>query len=132
MSWQQSTLRELAARDEGLIQTGPFGSQLHQSDYQSEGIPVIMPKDITDGRLSMETVARVSEESANRLSRHRLKLRSIVVPRRGEITKRVLIRAEQEGWLCGTGCVKIELRGKHLLPEFLYYFRLYPDFPTAF
>jgi type I restriction enzyme S subunit len=63
MSWREATLGELARRDPGLIQTGPFGSQLHESDYQSEGIPVIMPKDISDGRVSIDTAARVSEET---------------------------------------------------------------------
>ena len=120
MRWQDSTLGELAKRDGGLIQTGPFGAQLHQADYQSEGIPVIMPKDIADGRVSVESVARISEETANRLERHKLKPRTIVLPRRGEITKRAFIRAEQEGWLCGTGCLKIELSGKELAPEYLY------------
>jgi type I restriction enzyme S subunit len=122
MSWFESTLGELTEKDGGLIQTGPFGSQLHQAEYQPEGIPVVMPKDIANGRISVESVARVSEETANRLERHKLNPRSIVLPRRGEVTKRAYIREEQEGWLCGTGCLKIELNGKHLVPEFLYYF----------
>ncbi len=122
MKWRDATLGELVRRDAGLIQTGPFGSQLHQSDYLPEGVPVVMPKDIADGKISTETVARVSEETAGRLSRHRLKPRSIVLPRRGEVTKRAFIGPAQEGWLCGKGCLKIELTGEVLLPEFLYYF----------
>jgi type I restriction enzyme S subunit len=122
MSWNVSTLGELAARDGGLIQTGPFGSQLHQAEYETEGVPVVMPTDITDGCISGESVARVSEQTANRLHRHKLKPLSIVLPRRGEITKRAFIREGQEGWLCGTGCLKIEVSGKHLAPEYLYYF----------
>ena len=46
MNWAQSTLAEIIRRDGGLLQTGPFGSQLHESDYCDEGVPVIMPKDI--------------------------------------------------------------------------------------
>jgi hypothetical protein len=69
-----------------------------------------------------ESVARVSEQTATRLQRHKLKPRSIVLPRRGEITKRAYIREDQEGWLCGTGCLKIEIYGRHLVPEYLYYF----------
>jgi type I restriction enzyme S subunit len=122
VSWDIATLGELTDHDGGLIQTGPFGSQLHQSEYQSDGIPVNMPKDISDGRVSTETVARVSEETASRLSRHQIKQHGIVLPRRGEITKRALIREEQEGWLCGTGCIKIELKGVQIVPEFLYYY----------
>ncbi len=122
MKWTESTLGQIVAEDSGLIQTGPFGSQLHESDYETDGIPVIMPKDIIDGRVDVKSVARVSEETAHRLDRHRLKPRTIVLPRRGEITKRAFIEDEQEGWLCGTGCLKIELTGKLLVPEYLYYF----------
>ena len=122
MKWQDSTLGEIVKQDGGLIQTGPFGAQLHQADYQSEGIPVIMPKDIADGQVSVDSIAHISEEMANRLERHKIKLRTIVLPRRGEITKRAFIREDQVGWICGTGCIKIDLDGKKLAPEYLYYF----------
>lgn len=42
MSWEAVTLSDISAN----IQTGPFGSQLHQSDYSTEGTPVVMPKDL--------------------------------------------------------------------------------------
>lgn len=122
MKWTSKTLGEVVSDERGLIQTGPFGSQLHQSDYASEGTPVIMPTDISDGRISVERIAHVSEETAKRLSRHKLRPRTIVLPRRGEITKRAYIRDEQEGWLCGSGCLKIEVQDTDLLPEFLYYY----------
>ena len=122
MKWRDSTLGEIVERDAGLIQTGPFGSQLHRADYQPDGVPVIMPTDIANGRVSVESIARISEETADRLGRHKLKPRTIVLPRRGEVTKRAFIRADQEGWICGTGCLKIELGGKELVPEFLYHF----------
>lgn len=121
MSWIASTLG-MTVKPGGLIQTGPFGSQLHQSDYVGEGIPVIMPKDIADGSVDASTVARVTEETAMRLSRHQLRPRSIVLPRRGEITKRALVRDDQEGWLCGTGCLQIVVEGTALVPEYLYYY----------
>ena len=121
MRWTDSTLGETVSNDRGLIQTGPFGSQLHQSDYVDEGTPVIMPTDILDGRVTVDRIARVSEETATRLSRHKLKPRTIVLPRRGEITKRAFIREDQEGWLCGSGCLKIEVQETDLVPEFLYY-----------
>jgi len=122
MRWTESTLGQAVEKGTGLIQTGPFGSQLHQSDYLPDGIPVIMPKDIIDGKVNSQTVARVSEETAHRLQRHRLRPHTIVVPRRGEITKRAFIGTEQEGWLCGTGCLQIALSGEELVPEYLYYF----------
>jgi type I restriction enzyme S subunit len=122
MIWTSKTLGEIVSGGKGIIQTGPFGSQLHQSDYIPEGTPVVMPTDISDGRISAERIANISEAMANRLGRHKLKPRTIVVPRRGEITKRAFIREEQEGWLCGSGCLKIEVQNTELFPEFLYYY----------
>jgi type I restriction enzyme, S subunit len=122
MSWTSETLGEAIRKDRGLLQTGPFGSQLKQAEYTAEGVPVIMPKDIQDGDVCVDSVARVPAATADRLRRHRIKLNGIVLPRRGEITKRAFIRSEQEGWLCGTGCLKIETNGNVIWPKFLYYF----------
>ncbi len=122
MKLREATLGEIVSGDHGLVQTGPFGSHLHQSDYTDEGTPVIMPTNIADGRVVTDAIARVSDQTVDRLSRHKLKPRTIVLPRRGEITKRAFIREEQEGWLCGSGCLKIEVHGTDVLPEFLYYY----------
>jgi len=58
---------------------------------------------------------------ASQLSRHTLKSGDIVFPRRGEISKCALIDETQEGFLCGTGCIKIELPKDTYSPRFLYY-----------
>ena len=63
-------LGDLIGEYGGLIQTGPFGSQLHQRDYTDHGVPVVMPKDIRAGRIDESTVARVSEHKARELARH--------------------------------------------------------------
>ena len=116
------TLGEIVGTHGGLIQTGPFGSQLHQSDYVDNGVPVVMPKDIRDGRVVEDDIARIPETKAQSLSRHYLKAGSIVFPRRGEISKCAYIYEDHEGFLCGTGCIKIEPPEEILNPRFLYYF----------
>ncbi|MGJ8562016.1 MAG: restriction endonuclease subunit S [Alphaproteobacteria bacterium] len=128
MSWSEQTLGELMDEEGGLIQTGPFGSQLKQSEYQEFGIPVIMPTNIHDGQIDQTNIARISDIKSNQLSRHHVRAHTIVLPRRGEISKRAYIRPEQEGWLCGTGCLKIEPQGIKIHPRFLYYFM---DTPNA-
>lgn len=116
------TLGEVCDKGDAEVQTGPFGSQLHQSDYVDDGVPVVMPKDITNGRIDEESVARVSEHKAQSLPRHFLRPKDIVMPRRGEINKRALITDDQVGYLCGTGCVRIRLFNGSLDPVFLYYY----------
>src|SRR5437660_561531 len=93
----------------GIIRTGPFGSQLHESDYRDGGLPVVMPKDIVSGRIVVDGIARIGPEDANRLSQHKLKKGDIVYGRRGDIGRRALITDREDGWLCGTGCLRISL-----------------------
>ena len=120
------TLGDLIDEYGGLIQTGPFGSQLHQRDYTEHGVPVVMPKDIRAGRIDESTVARVSEQKATELARHYLKPGSIVFPRRGEIGKCAYVDGYTERFLCGTGCMKIEPPTEILEPQFVYYYLSLP------
>ena len=116
MEWIRYRLGELA----NSIQTGPFGSQLHQSDYSMTGIPVIMPKDMINGKIEERNIARVSEEHAERLKRHRVKCGDIIYSRRGDVGRCALVTENQSGWLCGTGCLKVEV-GSNVLSSFLFY-----------
>ena len=122
MSWPVSALGSLLKADGGLLQTGPFGSQLKQAEYTDYGVPVVMPKDIENGQVNSETVARVPQSTADRLSRHKIRVNGIVLPRRGAVTKRAFIGPDEEGWLCGTGCIKIETTGRRIWPKYLYYY----------
>ena len=49
--WEWVELGSVCSEGDG-IQTGPFGSQLHQSDYTEEGVPVVMPKNMIEFRIS--------------------------------------------------------------------------------
>ncbi|MEX2157137.1 MAG: restriction endonuclease subunit S [Gemmatimonadales bacterium] len=128
--WRETTLGEICDEVGGVIQTGPFGSQLHESDYAPEGVPVVMPKDIVDGRIATDSVARVSPEHVERLSRHKLRSGDIVYGRRGDIGRQALIRPEQEGWMCGTGCLRLSFGESVLNPLFLHYYLRQDDVVT--
>ena len=117
MSWYKDTLGEVSEK----IQTGPFGSQLHQSDYRDEGVPVIMPKDMIEGRISTLSIARISKEHVERLNQHKVKSGDIIYSRRGDVGKCALITNKEEDWLCGTGCLKVTLNPNKIIPKFAFY-----------
>jgi type I restriction enzyme S subunit len=112
--WQKTTLGAICDAQGGTIQTGPFGSQLHTSDYKEVGIPVVMPTNIGDGGIVTDGIARISNEDVERLQQHKLQIDDIVFSRRGDVTKNALVRSHEVGWLCGTGCLKVRL-GKQSL-----------------
>lgn len=124
----EKTLGQLCELGEGKIQTGPFGSQLHQADYSEEGTPVVMPADIIDGKISETKIARVSEDHVMRLERHQLAIGDIVYGRRGDIGRQALITSKEEGWLCGTGCLRVTVGKKSPIdPEYLHLYLKMPD-----
>ena len=115
MEWKKHRLRDLALS----IQTGPFGSQLHQADYSDSGIPVIMPKDMINGKVETNDIARVSDIHVQRLKRHKVKSGDIIYSRRGDVGRCSLITEREEGWLCGTGCLKVALDKSKCVPSFI-------------
>lgn len=122
MSWIACTLDDICDKVDGHIQTGPFGSQLHQSDYSEVGTPVVMPKDIVNGTISEEGIARVSEEHVLRLSRHKVRTGDILFSRRGDVGRCAYISPKGQGWLCGTGCLRVTVDAKVADSKFIFYY----------
>lgn len=125
--WERTTLGKVVTRGGGSIQTGPFGSQLHASDYVPVGIPSIMPVNIGDNRLIREGIACITEADAQRLSKHIVRKGDIIYSRRGDVERRALVRDAEEGWFCGTGCLKIRLGSGVVLPEFAAFYLGHPE-----
>lgn len=119
--WQTTTLQEFCRKPNGGIQTGPFGSQLHRSDYIEVGVPVIMPTNIQNGRLEEDGIARISEVMADQLKRHRVRQGDIIFSRRGEVDKCAVVTEREVGWLCGTGCLLARVDPKLADPRYIGY-----------
>jgi type I restriction enzyme S subunit len=92
------------------LQTGPFGSQLKAEEYVEFGVPVVMPKDIYAGKIVTDGIARVPESIAKKLTKHRIATGDILFPRRGDLGRIGVVTQDNEGWLCGTGCLRARLK----------------------
>lgn len=116
--WKECKLGDIAE-----IQTGPFGSQLHQSDYVASGIPSIMPTNIGN-RLNIvrSNLAFIESDDAKRLSKYLVDKGDIVYSRRGDVEKCAYIRNDEVGWLCGTGCLRIRINKRVSIPRFIAYY----------
>jgi type I restriction enzyme, S subunit len=120
--WERTTLGDICAKGGGFIQTGPFGSQLHASDYVPVGVPSIMPVNIGENRIVTDGIMRIPESDAARLGRHRVRPGDIIYSRRGDVERRALIRQEQTGWLCGTGCLLVRFGSAAIDPLYASYY----------
>ena len=116
-----STLGDLVKAGGGIIHTGPFGSQLHAEDYVAQGIPCIMPANMRDNRVDISNISFISDEDAQRLSKYLVKEGDIVYSRRGNVTLKALIRKNEAGYFCGTGCLLLR-PGNLLDSDYLTYY----------
>lgn len=117
--WKWTALGELCFGKKG-IQTGPFGSQLHQEDYAQEGVPLVMPKNIIDLRIQTDGIARIPNDLAQGLSRHLMEEGDIVYGRRGDIGRRAYISKNEAGFFCGTGCLRLRPDQNLIAPRYLF------------
>jgi type I restriction enzyme S subunit len=83
------------------VRTGPFGSVLHKADYANEGVPLVNPINMVNGNIRVDKYVKPSVAAS--LDSYWLKARDVVVARRGELGRCVVVGEEHEGWLCGTG-----------------------------
>lgn len=103
---------------------------LHKSDYKEVGTPVIMPQDIGDRTLSLESIARIGNEDVARLARYATIENDIVYARRGDVEKHAYITNEQAGALCGTGCLRVRVNEQLADPLFVSFYLNRPESRT--
>ncbi|OYW74620.1 MAG: hypothetical protein B7Z37_16845 [Verrucomicrobia bacterium 12-59-8] len=103
--WAAARLIELVME----IQTGPFGSSLHKSDYQLGGTPVINPASLKDGRIVPIDEMAIGQATLKRLEVFKLCAGDIVMARRGEMGRCAIVTKGEAGWLCGTGSIVLRM-----------------------
>jgi type I restriction enzyme S subunit len=122
--WHNITVSQLVSKGEAEIKTGPFGTQLHASDYVEEGTPVINARNIGFGNIRPEKLEFISDETVKRLSSHLLKPADIVFGRKGTVERHVFIRPAQNNWFQGTDCLRLRLKSPDVEPRYVSYYFL--------
>ena len=124
-AWEITPLGKIISKTKGVIQTGPFGTQLHASDYEEDGIPTMMPQDIDEtGGMELEGLARITPAKAAELKRHALKENDVIFARRGELSKCSAISKREKGWICGTDFMLVRVPASVMSGEwFSHYYR---------
>lgn len=101
------------------IQIGPFGTQLHEEDYIDGGIPLINPTHLRGGIITPDPSLTVSPEKYAELTNYYLLSGDLIMGRRGEMGRCVVITQREHGWLCGTGSLFVRPKTDVLHPTYL-------------
>ena len=113
---------------ENGVQTGPFGSQLHQEDYVAFGTPIVTVEHLGENRIRHEDVPFVSDEDRDRLSKYHLREGDIVFSRVGSVDRRALVRKDEDGWLFSGRCLRVRPNNSRIDSAYLSYFFGLPAF----
>ena len=103
------------------VKTGPFGSALHESDYVSDGTPIITVEHLSEQGVVHENLPLVSEVDRNRLSSYSLRTGDIVFSRVGSIDRSALISNSEDGWLFSGRLLRVRLLSTDVHAPYLSY-----------
>ena len=126
-NFRRSRLGDVCDPTDG-IQTGPFGSQLHQKDYVTDGNPIITVEHLGENRISHQDLPCVTEHDGRRLSKYVLRKGDIVFSRVGSVDRRSLVRDEEDGWLFSGRCLRVRPNPDVIDSGYLSYFFGLPAF----
>lgn len=110
------------------IQTGPFGSQLHQEDYVPIGTPIITVEHLGENRILHDGVPRITDVDRDRLARYLLRVGDIVFSRVGSVDRRALVRKAEDGWMFSGRCLRVRPNPNKIDSGYLSYFFGLPAF----
>ena len=100
--WTDTIVGKIAS-----VQTGPFGSQLHNDDYVDEGTPIITVEHMNGRYISHRNLPLVSNEDCKRLQKYDLHTGDVVFSRVGSVDRAVIVTQYEDGWLFSGRCLRI-------------------------
>ena len=94
-------------RDIADIQTGPFGSQLHQEDYVDNGTPIVTVEHLGKRCFTTQNLPLVSDSDKQRLQKYTLRKGDIVFSRVGSVDRCSYVEYEHDGWMFSGRCLRV-------------------------
>ena len=126
MKYSTVKIAELVKSGQVAIKTGPFGTQLKASEYVEKGTPVLNVKNLGYASVVRAKSDHVGQDTLNRLAIHTLQCGDIVFGRKGAVDRHAFIRAEEDGWMQGSDCIRMRVLTDKLNARYLSYFFLTP------
>ena len=114
--WKEVKLGNIAS-----VQTGPFGSQLHNEDYKESGTPIVTVEHLGNKKFTRQNLPRVSQEDCVRLAKYSMKTGDIIFSRVGAVDRCSLVSQEESGWLFSSRCLCVRANDE-IDSEWLYYY----------
>ena len=113
---------ELISDGRMSLQTGPFGTVLKASAYRSDGIPIINPVNMKNGRLDTRDGPFVGVEDWQRLQKYWMQTGDMVMGRKGDMSNLIYVSPEYNEYLVGSDCIRFRVKSDRIVPRYLFHF----------
>lgn len=113
---------ELISRGSLTLQTGPFGTVLKASAYRDQGVPIINPVNMKDGRLEIDTGPFIGLEDWRRLEKYWMKPGDMLIGRKGDMSNLIYVLPEYDKYLIGSDTIRFRVNSTEIIPRYFFHF----------
>jgi type I restriction enzyme S subunit len=118
---ERHPIRTLGCNGENPIQIGPFGAQLHKTEFVDDGTPVLNVGNVWPNGLRLDYVDHVAEDKAHQLKRYSIKTGDLLFARSGATLGKVcLVPAECDSWLMTGHLFRVRFDPERVLNRFAF------------
>lgn len=119
--WTPCGVLDVAAKDRQCILTGPFGADLGQADFKSEGVPVLRIGNVQAGYIDWTDTQFVTPEKAATLGKYCVREGDLLFARQGATTGRsALADLRANGALINYHIIRVAVDHQLCDPTYLY------------
>ncbi len=120
--WTWSAFGFLGADPHNTVQTGPFGAQLHNTDFVAAGVPVIAVGNLTGTGFKRDGLYFIEKEKAAQLSRYDIWSGDILFARSGATLGKVCVAPHDVAdWRMTGHILRARLNRSFLNPDIAVY-----------
>ena len=122
--WDVVSLADIRAKKKFAIVDGPFGTQLHSSEYVASGVPVVRVTNLSfDGRFLPEDLVYITDDKFGELNRSAIYPGDILVAKTGAtIGKLALFPDNYSRGLVASSCLKLTVDKETADTRYVFYF----------
>lgn len=102
--WPEATLAEICD-----LQTAPSSANTREEENVTDGVPLVAPRNLRNGRIVDYDLRRITTVRAEALKSYRLAEGDVLCTRTGALARCARVRGENVGWCYTSGLLRLRL-----------------------
>lgn len=119
--WAWATIEQLASPQPRSIQSGPFGSALHHTEFRDSGVLAIGIDNVLEGKFSKGLQHRISSRKFDELMRFQARPRDVLITVMATVGRCCVVPADLEPAIITKHVYRISANAALILPSYLMF-----------